>query len=171
MNRSVAIWAVVSKGHLRFWARLYTLDGIATLNEEIDMTELTAKTVLIVDDEEDVRKFLKAALDDAGFNVVTACDGFEALNVIREQIPDLISLDLVMPGKSGVAFYNDLIKHKQWSRIPVMVVTGHARDETGRADLGELTMTGPGVYLEKPVRPEDYIASVRQILDNNRPTE
>jgi CheY-like chemotaxis protein len=156
---------------LQFSVLLYTLGGIATTNEENDMAEPTPKTVLIVDDDEDVRKFLRTALIETGFNVVTASDGFEALEAIRKQIPDLISLDLVMPKKSGIAFYKDLVKNNEWSKIPVMVVTGHARDELGRANLEELTMTGPGVYLEKPVRPEDYIASVKQILNSNKSAE
>ena len=131
------------------------------------MAETAPKTILVVDDEPDVRKFLKVALVEAGFNVITAGDGFEALEMIKRKVPDLISMDLVMPKKSGVAFYRDLIRNKKWSRIPIIIVTGHARDEVGRADLSELTVTGPGVYLEKPVDPREYVASVRKILDSN----
>jgi len=131
------------------------------------MPDAVPKTILVVDDEPDVRKFLKTALVEAGFNVITAGDGFEALQTIKKQIPDLISMDLAMPGKSGVAFYRDLVKNKKWSRIPIIIVTGHARDEIGRADLKELTVTGPGVYLEKPVDPAAYVASVRQVLNSN----
>jgi DNA-binding response OmpR family regulator len=96
--------------------------------------------------------------------VVTASDGFEALAEIEKQIPDLISLDLVMPRKSGVKLYRDLAKNKAWSKIPIIIVTGHARDDLGKADLKELTMSGPGVYLEKPVRPDNYVAAVKGIL-------
>jgi len=122
------------------------------------------KRVLVVDDEADVRNFLRAALTEAGFEVVTACDGFEALQEVEKQIPDLISLDLVMPRKSGVKLYRDLGRHKVWSKIPIIIVTGHARDDLGKADLKELTMSGPGVYLEKPVRPDNYVAAVKGIL-------
>ncbi len=129
------------------------------------------KTVLVVDDEEDVRKFLKAALAEAGFNVVTASDGFEALEKIKEQPPDLISLDLVMPKRSGVKLYRDLAKDKEWSKIPIIIVTGHARDDLGKADLKELTMSGPGVYLEKPVKPLNYVAAIRNILCVDMPAD
>lgn len=122
------------------------------------------KTILVVDDEADVRNFLTAALVEAGFNVVTANDGIEALEKVKKSIPDLISLDLVMPKKSGVRFYRELIKKKDWSKIPILIVTGHARDELGKADLRELTMSGPGIYLEKPVKPENYIAAIKRIL-------
>src|SRR5579872_43634 len=65
------------------------------------MDEATRKRVLVVDDEPDVRDYLQAALEDAGFLVVTAGNGLEALDAIRRQPPDLISLDLVMPHHSG----------------------------------------------------------------------
>jgi CheY-like chemotaxis protein len=129
------------------------------------------KTVLVVDDEADVRTFLKAALMEAGFNVVTASDGFEAIEKIKEQAPDLISLDLVMPKRSGVKLYRDLAKDKVWSKIPIIIVTGHARDDLGKADLKELTMSGPGVYLEKPVKPLNYVAAIRNILCVDMPAE
>lgn len=122
------------------------------------------KTVLVVDDEADVRTFLAAALLDAGFHVVTASDGNEALALVRQSPPDLISLDLVMPKKSGVKFHRELVKNKQWSQIPVLIVTGHARDDLGRSDLKELTMQGPGIYLEKPVKPHSYIAAIKKLL-------
>jgi len=122
------------------------------------------KTVLVVDDEDDIRRYLSAALEEAGFKVITAADGEEALAKVKAAKPDLISLDLVMPKKSGVRFHRELIKNKDWAKIPVIIVTGHARDELGRSDLKELTMSGPELYLEKPVNPENYIAAVKKLL-------
>jgi CheY-like chemotaxis protein len=128
------------------------------------MSEANQKTVLVVDDEEDVIIYLSTALKSAGFNVITARDGFEAIEQVKKQAPDLISLDLVMPKRSGAKFYRELVKNKEWSKIPVLIVTGHARDDLGKADLKNLTMSGPGIYLEKPVKPENYIASVKKLL-------
>ncbi|MCK4656797.1 MAG: response regulator [candidate division Zixibacteria bacterium] len=122
------------------------------------------KTVLVVDDEADVRNFLRIALLEAGFEVVTASDGFEALEQVKKQVPDLISLDLVMPKKSGAKFHRELTRNREWAKIPVIIVTGHARDDLGKADLKELTMSGPGVYLEKPVKPDNYVAAIKQML-------
>ncbi len=122
------------------------------------------KRVLVVDDEPDVRSYLRMALEDAGFEVETACDGLEATKAVLRQTPDLISLDLVMPRHSGVRFYQDLRRDTSLSKIPVLVVTGHARDELGRADFQEMILSGPGVYLEKPVSPEKYVSAVRQML-------
>jgi CheY-like chemotaxis protein len=122
------------------------------------------KRILVVDDEPDVRTYLQTALEDAGFLVETAADGLEALENIRREPPDLISLDLVMPRHSGSRLYHELQKDKKLSKIPVLIVTGHARDEMGKADFEEMTMSGPGVYLEKPVRPASYVSAVRRLL-------
>lgn len=128
------------------------------------MDEANKKTVLVVDDEDDVIIYLSTALKSAGFNVIIARDGFEAIEQVKKQAPDLISLDLVMPKRSGAKFYHELAKNKKWAKIPVLIVTGHARDDLGKADLKSLVMSGPGIYLEKPVKPENYIASVKQLL-------
>ncbi|MEJ2007811.1 MAG: response regulator [Acidobacteriota bacterium] len=122
------------------------------------------KRVLVVDDEPDIREYLKSALTDAGFLVDVAADGQQALEMVWRNPPDLISLDLVMPRHSGVKFYQAIQKDKLFSRIPVLVVTGHARDDLGRADFEEMMMSGPGVYLEKPVHPDTYVAAVCRLL-------
>ena len=126
------------------------------------------KTVLVVDDEPNVREYLRSVLEDAGFNVVTAADGEEALALIKKSSPDFISLDLIMPRKSGRRLLHELKKNPQWSRIPVLIVTAHAQDELGKDDLSDLLknriMSGPGVYLEKPVRPQTYVRSIQRAL-------
>ena len=129
------------------------------------MPDYKKKKILVVDDEKDVREFLKAALSEAGFDVIEAEDGNIALEKIKNEIPDLISLDLVMPKKSGARLHRELSKNKDWSKIPVIIVTGHARDDLGKADLKELTMSGPGIYLEKPVKPNNYIAAIKKLLN------
>jgi CheY-like chemotaxis protein len=127
------------------------------------------KTVLVVDDEDDVRNYLVAALEDAGFNVRTAVDGLDALEKVRKNKPDMISLDLVMPKHSGSKFYFELQKDKDLKSIPVLIVTGHARDELGKVDFDTMTMQGPGVYLEKPVNPKKYVATVCKLLNIDAP--
>jgi len=128
------------------------------------MVEPADVTVLVVDDDADITMFLATILEDAGMRVVTAHDGNQALERIRERPPDLISLDLVMPGKSGIRLLHELRKHPEWSRIPVLIVTGHARDAAVRRDLADVladsTIQGPSAYLDKPVTPEKYLAHV-----------
>jgi len=125
-------------------------------------------TVLIVDDEVDITSYLGTVLSDAGMNVMIAHDGDEALNALKRRVPDLISLDLVMPGKSGIRVLMELRKNREWSRIPVIIVTAHARDPKVQRDLRETladsTMVGPSLYLEKPVTPRSYLRSICDIL-------
>jgi len=132
------------------------------------MAKAEDKTVLVVDDEPDVRNYLSTLLRDAGFQVVTAPDGDEAMRIIREKKPDFISLDLVMPRKSGHRLLYELRKDRDLSRIPVLIITAHARDELGKGDLADLLanriLAGPGAYLEKPVRPMDYVRCVQRAL-------
>lgn len=132
------------------------------------MTRPQDKTVLVVDDEPNVRDYLAEILRDAGFNVLTASDGGEALDITQIERPDFISLDLVMPKKSGHKLLYELRKDRELSRIPVLIVTAHAQDELGQSDLQDImdnrVISGPGVYLEKPVRPSDYVRCVQRTL-------
>ncbi|MFC1563485.1 response regulator [candidate division KSB1 bacterium] len=132
------------------------------------MTKPEEKLILIVDDEPDVVGYFKSLLEDAGFKVETASNGFEAIEKVKLRKPDFISLDLVMPQKSGIKFYYELRKNREWSKIPVIIVTAHARDEFGKTDIKDLmegkTISGPSTYIEKPVSPEKYINTVKRIL-------
>lgn len=128
------------------------------------MADKLNKKVLVVDDEEDVRNYLQTALEDAGFTVVTAVDGLDALDKVAKEKPDLVSLDLVMPKHSGVKFHYEMKKNKELSKIPILIVTGHAHDDLGKPDLENLTMQGTGVYLEKPVKPNKYVHNVCGLL-------
>jgi CheY-like chemotaxis protein len=122
------------------------------------------KTILVVDDEEDVRDYFADILTDVGFNVITAADGEEALERVRENPPDFISLDLVMPRKSGIKFLYELRHNKEWMHIPVVIVTAHARDSIGRKDFRDIfenkSFRGPKFYLEKPIDEDAYIRMI-----------
>jgi len=124
--------------------------------------------ILVVDDEVDIAAYLGSVLEDAGMRVEIAHDGEQALAAIQRQPPDLISLDLVMPRKSGIRLLAELRRHREWSRIPVVIVTAHARDPHVRSDLdavlAESTLTGPSLYLEKPVTPRRYLRGICQAL-------
>jgi CheY-like chemotaxis protein len=126
------------------------------------------KTVLVVDDEEDIRDYLSTVLEDAGFNVMTAADGEEALRRVETTVPDFVSLDLVMPKKSGLRFLHDLRRKQEWRHIPVVVVTAHANDDLGQRDFQNIfsdkKVTGPSFYLEKPVDPDQYVGLICEKL-------
>jgi CheY-like chemotaxis protein len=125
-------------------------------------------TVLVVDDEPDVVVYLSSVLEDAGMNVLTAYDGDEALEILKENHVDLISLDLVMPRRSGIRLWTEIRKTKEWSRTPVIFVTGHAKDPGVKQDIAKAmedsTMVGPSMYLEKPVTPKSYLNHICKVL-------
>jgi CheY-like chemotaxis protein len=131
------------------------------------MAKPEEKTILVVDDEDDVRDYFADILRDAGFKVVTAADGQEALERVREKRPDFISLDLVMPRRSGIKFLYELRHNKDWVNIPVVIVTAHAHDSLGKKDLRDIfeekSFSGPKLYLEKPINEERY---VRMVCEN-----
>ena len=123
--------------------------------------------VLVVEDEPNVRFFLQTVLEDAGYKVSTAADGAIAMEMIREEPPDFISLDLVLPRKSGHKLLRELRKDKALAKIPVLIVTAHADDDLGRGPEGVLDgilAEGPGKFLRKPVRPTDYVRCVNEAL-------
>ena len=101
-------------------------------------------------------------------NVLVAGDGDTAHELIHARKPDLISLDLVMPGKSGIRLLHELRKHAECAKIPVVIVTGHAQDPDIRRPLEEVlaesTMAGPSLYLEKPVTPHSYLEAICKVL-------
>ncbi len=133
------------------------------------MAHASEKTVLVVDDEPDVRNFLAACLEDAGFNVETAIDGVDALAKVNARVPDLMTLDMVMPRKSGIQLMRNLREKEAWASIPVIVITAHAHDEFGSDDIKEFSAFAirhrPRYTMEKPVTPEKLVKAVGEILE------
>ncbi len=130
------------------------------------MTE--KKKVLVIDDERDFAVFIQAALQDNGFEARTVGNGEEASEVLEEYDPDLITLDLMMPGKSGIKFYRELKKRPRGKDLPVIIVTGVDRDSAGvisfRDFLRGKNVPPPEAYLEKPIDPETLIETVRRVI-------
>ena len=123
--------------------------------------EIAGKTVLVVDDEPDIRTFLCAVLEDAGAIVVEAIDGDQALEKTRAKRPDLITLDLSMPGRDGGQVFDELRSDADLSDIPILVITG--KPELRRL-LYQTEHVRPEGYLDKPVDEEAFLTSVRMIL-------
>ena len=116
-----------------------------------------AKTILVVDDEPQIVRFVRAYLEDAGYRVVTAGDGQQALFVARHEKPDLVILDLMMPGMDGWDFIR---RYRQERDTPVIMLT--ARIEETDQVLGlEL---GADDYVTKPFSPRALVARVRAVL-------
>jgi CheY-like chemotaxis protein len=132
------------------------------------MEDVRGKTVLVVDDEPNVRMYLQTVLEDAGLDVQTAANGNQALDRMTEKKPDVISLDLVMPKMSGLNFFKYIQKNKDRAGIPVVVVTAHAQDELGSEDFEKIKKYKSEecriFLLEKPVDALTYVDTIRQAL-------
>ena len=122
-----------------------------------------SKTVLIVDDEPDVLEYLTALLEDNGYATVTAEDGEKALNKVREKRPDLITLDVTMPEKSGVRFYRDIKESEEWKSIPVIMVTGVSKDFE-RFISTRRQVPPPEGYISKPIDREKILELIRKFV-------
>jgi two-component system alkaline phosphatase synthesis response regulator PhoP len=133
------------------------------------MSLASGKRILVVDDEPDVRNFLAACIEDAGFQVETAVDGVDALEKVRENPPDLMTLDMVMPRKSGLKVIKELRAEEQFKNLPIIVITAHARDEFGSEDIKNFNAFASGlkprVTMEKPVTPEKLVGAICKMLE------
>ncbi len=115
------------------------------------------KTILVVDDAASVRRLLQEYLTEQGFRVLTAVNGREAIYAARQEKPDLVMLDLMMPEMDGYEF---LRLYRQECKTPVIVIT--AREEEADAVLGlEL---GADDYVIKPFRMRELVSRVRAVL-------
>ena len=132
------------------------------------MALASEKKVLVVDDEPDVRNFLAACIEDAGFQVKTAVDGADALEKLQEDPPDLMTLDMVMPRVSGINLMRQIRGMEAFTRLPVIVITAHAHDEMGSDDIKDFNAfasgTKPRYTMEKPVTPEKLVNAISDIL-------
>ena len=121
-----------------------------------------AKTILIVDDEPDVRAFLAAFLEDHGYVVCTAADPAQGLALLRDRGADLLLLDLQMPGSSGLGLYVAIREADDWRRLPVIIVTGLSSFDLFDARCRPLPP--PAAILEKPIDRAALLDAVRRVL-------
>jgi CheY-like chemotaxis protein len=114
------------------------------------------KTVLIVDDEPLVRQTLELELKRAGYHVLTACDGKEALLTIQKKIPDLIISDIMMPVLDGYAFCEKVKSHPRTRFIPFLFLTA----KTSKEDRIRGYLLGAHRYITKPTSKQDLLRAV-----------
>ncbi len=121
------------------------------------------KRILVVDDEDDVVRYFKTLFEDNGYEAITAKDGAEAMEKIRASRPDLVTLDITMPNKSGVRAYRDIKESDELKSIPVLIVTG-VQPEFRNFISTRSQVPPPEGYLEKPVALGDVLAEVRRLI-------
>jgi len=120
-------------------------------------------TVLVVEDEPDERRFLAAVLEDGGYHTFQVADGKDAIKLIESNPPDLITLDITMPEKSGVAVYRFVKESERFRNLPVIIVTG-ITEEFRRFISTRRQVPPPDGYTSKPVDPEELLQTVRGLI-------
>jgi len=119
------------------------------------------KKILIVDDEKDISLMLKKRLTAEGYSVITANDGYTALALAKSQLPDLIILDIIMPGMEGVEVAEKLKEHPLTKSIPVIFLTAILRktedDKEGHIIAGN-------IIFAKPINTEELLTEIKGLL-------
>jgi CheY-like chemotaxis protein len=122
-----------------------------------------AKKILIVDDEKDPREYLKVLFEENGYETAVATDGDEAFEKTKEYLPDLVSLDIIMPRETGVKYYRQLCKDPELSKIPVIICSGVTRYKELFA-RDHATMPKPVAFIEKPIDKDELLKKVKDAI-------
>jgi len=128
-----------------------------------------AKKILIVDDEPDVVSYLEMLLRDGGYETRSASDGQEAMEIVRREKPDLVTLDISMPEASGTRFYKEIKRDAEMASIPVVIVTGvtgYGGDKYAYKEFisHSRLVPPPEGYFPKPIDRDAFLESIRKLL-------
>ncbi len=121
---------------------------------------MSAKTILVVDDEAAIREMVSLALKMAGFECIEAADASEAHAKVVDQKPDLILLDWMMPGISGIEFARRLKRNEMSAEIPIVMLTAKGEEDHKIRGLE----TGADDYITKPFSPRELVARLKAVL-------
>lgn len=121
---------------------------------------MTKKRILLVDDEKDLVETVTFRLEAAGYEVIPAYDGSEALEKTRREKPDLIILDLMLPKIDGYKVCRMLKFDEKYKRIPVLMFSARALDEDKKT--GE--EVGANAYITKPFEPQTLLGKIKELL-------
>ncbi len=119
-----------------------------------------SQSVLVVDDEPMARTLLRLMLVRAGFDVSEAEDGYDALERIKEEIPDLVILDVMMPGLDGFSVCRAVRESARTAHLPVIMLS--AKTDLDSVNRG--LRAGANKYLTKPISPDELARQVRSVL-------
>jgi DNA-binding response OmpR family regulator len=125
------------------------------------MTARETPLVLVADDEEDIRALVAFRLERAGYEVITAADGEEALTLATTRLPDLVVLDMMMPKATGLEVTRSLRELDETKEIPVILLTARAQE----ADVARGFEAGVDDYVKKPFSPQDLQLRVQTLLE------
>jgi DNA-binding response OmpR family regulator len=116
--------------------------------------------VVVVDDDKEVQEIVTFALSRSGFEVVVASNGQQLQDVLASATPDLIILDVMMPGLDGYQIFGNLRKNATTQQVPVIIMTAHAEHIYERISLD----LGAAVHITKPFHPLELVGKVQELL-------
>ena len=127
------------------------------------------KKVLVVDDDPDVRLFNSSVVQELGFNSVEAGNGQEGRQMVAQEIPDLIILDVMMPLQSGIRLYRALKTDAAFANIPVIILSGISQRSFNKSQEALTAFEGsdipaPEAYIEKPADFETLAAQIKNCI-------
>ena len=127
------------------------------------------KKVLVVDDDVDIRKVVSKLVEKSGYITIEAKNGVEGMAKVREDKPDLIILDVLMPKQSGIRMYRELKTDEPFKDTPVIVLSAIApksffRSQEVLDEFAGQSIPEPEAYIEKPEEPEELVALIKKIL-------
>jgi len=128
---------------------------------------MAKRTIMVVEDEEDILDLIRHHLTKEGYAVATATDGLAAVRAVFRKPPDLVLLDLMLPGLDGLEVCRKLKSDPKTAGIPILMVT--AKDE--ESDVVAGLELGADDYIVKPFRMKELVARVRAALRRQRPAE
>ena len=133
---------------------------------------LAGYKILVIDDEPDVRVYLRMIFKDQGAEVIEAPDANQGIRAIKSENPDLVTLDLILPKMTGEKLYWEIKKDERFARLPIVVVSGCIGVDAPRIDfhrfIAEKHLPEPEAILEKPINPEKVLETVRTVLENRK---
>ena len=122
--------------------------------------------LLVVDDDPDILDAITTILETQPYTIEVARDGVECLDKVREGIPDLIILDLLMPKKDGFAVVRELRENPKYAKVPILILTSVREDASRRRyELETGLAMDVQDYVEKPISPMDLLDRVKMLLE------
>ncbi len=121
------------------------------------------KKVIVIDDEPDIVTFLTLLLEDNGYATVSAKDGQEGIEKVRSEHPDLVLLDITMPEKTGVRCYREMRDDPELKSIPVVIVTGVAKEFKDFISTRR-QVPPPDGFISKPIDKQELLDIVARLL-------
>ena len=123
-----------------------------------------SKYIIVVDDDKEIREIVTFVLSRHDFEVAAASNGRQLQHLLLQQLPDLVILDIMMPGEDGYQLFRSLRSDQQTRSIPVIIMTAHAEDIYERISVD----LGAAEHMTKPFHPFELVERVKALLQTTQ---